>query len=73
MFDRMARWRPDPGPAVAALAPVALAVIHLVDLPGTLGPDRLIADGYLGIIAAAVLQAGRPNYRHLARSAPWLS
>jgi hypothetical protein len=41
--------------AVAVPALAALAVIHVVDLPGTLGPDRLVGIGYLGIIAAAVL------------------
>ena len=40
--------------AVGALALIALAVIHVVDLPGTLGPDRLVGIGYLGIIAAAL-------------------
>ena len=44
--------------AVGALALVALAVIHVVDLPGTLGPARLVGFGYLGIIAAAVLIGG---------------
>ena len=63
MVDRIARWQPDPGAAVtaramAALALAALAVIHVVDLPGTLGPDRLVGIGYLGIIAAAVLIGG---------------
>ena len=63
MFDRIAQWQPDRGAAVAAravgaLALVALAVIHVVDLPGTLGPDRLVGIGYLGIIAAAVLIGG---------------
>ena len=63
MFDRIARWQPDRGAAVAArtvgaLALLALAVIHVVDLPGTLGPDRLVGIGYLGIIAAAVLLGG---------------
>jgi len=43
---------------VGALALIALAVIHVVDLPGTLGPDRLVGIGYLGIIAAAVLTGG---------------
>jgi hypothetical protein len=48
MFDRIARWQPDRGAAVAvravgALALIALAVIHVVDLPGTLGPNRLVA------------------------------
>src|SRR6266481_1952011 len=63
MFDRIARWQPDRGAAataraVGALALIALAVIHVVDLPGTLGPDRLVGIGYLGIIAAAVLVGG---------------
>src|SRR5690242_13933379 len=71
MFDRIARWQPDQGAAVAvraagALALAALAVIHVVDLPGTLGPDRLVGIGYLGIIAAAVLIGGvllaRPHW-----------
>jgi hypothetical protein len=63
MFDRIAQWQPDRGAAVAArtvgaLALIALAVIHVVDLPGTLGPDRLVGIGYLEIIAAAVLLGG---------------
>src|SRR5580704_12814537 len=71
MFDRIAQWQPDQGAAVAArtvgaLALIALAVIHVVDLPGTLGPDRLVGVGYFGIIAAAVLVGGlmiaRPHW-----------
>src|SRR5579863_1126242 len=63
MFDRIAQWQPDQGADVAArtvgaLALIALAVIHVVDLPGTLGPDRLVGIGYLGIIAAAVVVGG---------------
>jgi hypothetical protein len=63
MFDRMAQWQPDQGTAVAArtvgaLALIALAVIHVVDLPGTLGPTPLVGIGYLGIIATAVLIGG---------------
>ena len=63
MFARIARWQPDQGAAataraVGALALAALAVIHVVDLPGTLGPDRLVGIGYLGIVAAAVLTGG---------------
>src|ERR1700689_460186 len=70
MVERIARWQAGPGAAVAAravgaLALVALAVIHVVDLPGTLGPTPLVGIGYLGIIAAAVLTGGvliaRPN------------
>jgi hypothetical protein len=68
MFDRIARWQPDRGAAVAArtvgaLALAALAVVHVVDLPGTLGPDRLVGIGYLGIIAAAVLIGGVDRHR----------
>ena len=44
--------------AVAVPSLAALAVIHVVDLPGTLGPDRLVGIGYLGIIAAAILISG---------------
>ena len=44
--------------AVAVPSLAALAVIHVVDLPGTLGPDRLVGIGYLGIIAAAILAGG---------------
>jgi hypothetical protein len=63
MFDRIARWQPDQGAAVAArtvgvLALIALAVIHVVDLPGTLGATPLVGIGYLGIIAVAVLIGG---------------
>jgi hypothetical protein len=63
MIDRIARWQPDQGAAVAArgagaLALVALAVIHVVDLPGTLGPTPLVGLGYLGIILAAVVTGG---------------
>jgi hypothetical protein len=41
--------------AVAVVALAALAVIHVVDLPGTLGPTPLVGIGYFGIIGAAVL------------------
>src|SRR6201981_1906648 len=63
MVERIARWQPDQSAAVTAraigaLALVALAVIHVVDLPGTLGPDRLVCIGDLGVIAAAVLSGG---------------
>jgi hypothetical protein len=43
---------------MGALALAALAVIHVVDLPATLGPIPLVGIGYLGIIMAAVLVAG---------------
>jgi hypothetical protein len=67
VVSRTAPWQPDQGAAVAArtagaLALVALAVIHVVDLPGTLGPDRLVGIGYLGIIAAAVVMSGGYGY-----------
>jgi hypothetical protein len=41
--------------AVAAVALAALAVIHVVDLPGTLGATPLVGIGYFGIIAVATL------------------
>ena len=71
MFDRIAQWQPDQGAAAAAravtaLALAALAVIHVVDLPGTLGPTPLVGIGYLGIIAGSILIAGvliaRPHW-----------
>jgi len=38
--------------AVGAVALAALAMIHVVDLPATLGSIPLVGVGYLGIIAA---------------------
>ncbi len=63
MFDRIGPSQPAQGAdviarAAGALALAALAVIHVVDLPATLGPTPLVGAGYLGIIAAAVLTAG---------------
>jgi len=63
MFDRMSPSPPAQGAdviarAVGALALAALAVIHVVDLPATLGPIPLVGLGYLGIIAAAVVTGG---------------
>ena len=63
MLARIAQWQPDQGAAAAAravgaLALAALAVIHVVDLPGTLGPTPLIGIGYLGIVAAAMVIGG---------------
>ena len=46
------------GRAVGALALAALAVIHVVDLPGTLGATPLVGAGYLAIVAAAVVTGG---------------
>jgi hypothetical protein len=71
MVERIARWQPDQSAAVTAraigaLALVALAVIHVVDLPGTLGPTPLVGIGYLGIISGAVAIGGvliaRPHW-----------
>jgi hypothetical protein len=45
---------------VAAVSLAALAVIHVVDLPGTLGPIPLVGIGYLGVIAVAML--GLPRF-----------
>jgi hypothetical protein len=65
MFARIAQPQPQSAQgadvvarAVGALALAALAVIHVVDLPGTLGATPLVGFGYFGIIAAAVLTAG---------------
>jgi hypothetical protein len=63
MLDRLGRSQPAPDAdvitrAVAVPALAALAVIHVVDLPGTLGPDRLVGIGYLGIIAGAIIAGG---------------
>jgi hypothetical protein len=63
MFARIGQSPPAQGAdviarAMGALALIALAVIHVVDLPGTLGPDRLVGIGYLGIIAAALGVSG---------------
>ena len=63
MFARLGTSRPTQDTdvvarAVGALALAALAVIHVVDLPATLGPTPLVGIGYFGIIAAAVLTGG---------------
>jgi hypothetical protein len=45
---------------LGALELAALAVIHVVDLPATLGPLPLVGLGYLGIIrAVGRVQTGR--------------
>jgi hypothetical protein len=78
MVERITQWQPDQSAAVTAraigaLALVALAVIHVVDLPGTLGPTPLVGIGYLGIISAAVLIGGvliaRPHWLAWAAAA----
>ena len=78
MLARIAQWEPDQGAAVAtravgALALAALAVMHVVDLPGTLGPTPLVGLGYLGIIAGSILIAGvliaRPHWLAWAAAA----
>jgi MFS family permease len=60
MHDRLAASPPAQttdvvARAVGAVALATLAMIHVIDLPGTLGPLPLIGAGYLGIIAAAVV------------------
>jgi len=40
--------------AIGVLALIALAVIHVIDLPATLGPIPLVGIGYFGIIVAAL-------------------
>src|SRR5437762_12266967 len=78
MFARLGQSPPAQGAdviarAMGALTLIALAVIHVVDLPGTLGPDRLVGIGYLGIIAAAILIGGvlvaRPHWLAWAAAA----
>jgi hypothetical protein len=63
MFARLGQPQPAQGAdviarAVGAVALAALAMIHVIDLPGTLGPIPLVGAGYLGIIAAAVVTGG---------------
>lgn len=53
---------------VGAMALAALATIHVVDLPGTIGPTPLIGAGYLAIIVGSILVGGLL----IARSA-WLA
>jgi hypothetical protein len=63
MFARLGPAQPAQGAdliarAVGALALAALAVIHVVDLPATVGTTPLVGAGYFGIIAAAVVTGG---------------
>ena len=63
MHDRLAASPPAQAAdviarAVGAVALVTLAMIHVVDLPGTLGPLPVVGAGYLGIIAAAAVVGG---------------
>ncbi len=57
--------------AVAAVALPALAMIHVLDLPATLGPTPLVAAGYFGVIAGSIAVGAAL----IARSHPliWLS
>jgi hypothetical protein len=60
MFARLGPAQPSQGAdviarAVGAVTLAALAVIHVIDLPATLGPTPLVGAGYLGIIGAAIL------------------
>jgi len=73
MFDRIAQWQPDQGAAataraVGALALAALAVIHVVDLPGTLGPDRLVCR--LSAARGRNLRSGAPASHPIRCRAP---
>ncbi|HEV3289676.1 MAG TPA: hypothetical protein VG123_11845 [Streptosporangiaceae bacterium] len=59
MFARLSQSQPTEGAdviarAIGVLALMALAVIHVVDLPPTLGPTPLVGLGYFGIIVAAL-------------------
>jgi hypothetical protein len=59
MFARLGQTQPAQGAdviarAMGALALTALAVIHVVDLPSTLGPTPLVGIGYFGVIVAAL-------------------
>jgi len=63
MLARLGQPQPAQGAAVIARAMgamtlLALAVIHVVDLPATLVPTPLVGIGYFGIIAAALGVAG---------------
>jgi hypothetical protein len=73
MLDRLGRAQPAPdtdmilrATVVPALA--ALAVIHVLDLPGTLVPEPLVGIGYFGIIAVAVMAGGA-----MIASSHWLA
>jgi hypothetical protein len=64
MFARLGQPQPAQGAdvvarAVGALALAALAVIHVVDLPPTLGPTPLVGIGYLGSSLPRSWWAGR--------------
>ena len=63
MLARLGPSQPSQGAdviarAMGALALIALAVIHVVDLPATLGPLPLVGIGYFGIIVAALGVSG---------------
>src|SRR5260370_5458125 len=74
MHDRLAAPPPAQATdvisrAVGAVALATLAMIHVVDLPATLGPLPLVGAGYLGIITAAVAVGGAIITR--AHWLPW--
>src|ERR1700730_12529646 len=63
MSARLDAAPPAPGAdliarALGATALATLAMIHVIDLPATLGPAPLVGVGYFGIIAAAILGGG---------------
>ena len=63
MSARLDAAPPAPGAdliarALGATALASLAMIHVIDLPATLGPAPLVGVGYFGIIAAAILVGG---------------
>ena len=64
MFARLGQSQPAQGAdviarAIGALALMALAVIHVVDLPATLGPTRWSASGISGSSLPRSASAGR--------------
>jgi hypothetical protein len=63
MSDRLATSPPEQATdmiarAVGAVALGTLAMIHVLDLPGTIGSLPLVGVGYLGIITAALVVGG---------------
>ncbi len=63
MFARLGPAPPAQGAdliarALGTVALASLAMIHVIDLPPTLGSIPLVGVGYLGIIATAILVGG---------------